>query len=76
MNELNEYANEEDRYIYDIIALLGTKYTRVETLRGAWVVTFIYYKDDIRKESKVKKEVLNYNRSRNKLPLTIRNLMK
>jgi hypothetical protein len=76
MNELNEYANEEDRYIYDIITLLETKYTRVETLRGAWVVTFIYYKDDIRKESKVKKEVLNYNRNKNKLPLTIRNLMK
>jgi len=76
MNELNEYANEEDRFIYDIITLLETKYTRVETLRGAWVVTFIYYKDDIRKESKVKKEVLTYNRSRNKLPLTIRNLMK
>ena len=76
MKELNDYANEEDRYIYDIITLLETKYTSVDTLRGAWVVTFIYYIDGIRKEAKVKKEVLNYCRKKNKLPLTIKNLMK
>jgi hypothetical protein len=76
MKILNQFANEQDQYIYHLISLLSEKYQNVDVLRGQWVVTFIYYLDGARMECKVKKTTIEHSIFTNKLPLTIKRLLK
>lgn len=68
--------NEEDIYIKQLMQKIAHKYGDCEVLRGQWIITFIYPKNGIQHKTKLKKPVLNEYRIKNKMPLTIKNLLK
>lgn len=76
MNAEAPVNNPDDKFIQQILQKIGQKYGPCEALRGQWVVTFIYEKDGVKRKTKLKKPVITEHRIKNKIPQSIKNLLR
>jgi hypothetical protein len=71
-----EYSNDFDTYLHDVMEALRVKYTNVSVNRYAFLCEFFCTLNGQTFTTKVKNETLIESSLKNKLPLSIRNLLK